>query len=312
MPVTSERYAVGLARAFGGAVIFAIPLLMTMEMWSLGFTMGRGRLLLFVAINFAILVGLSYFAGFEKTFSWKEDALDAFAAFGVGVITSAAMLALFGVITLDMTWSEIVGKVALQSVPASLGAMLGRKQLGAEQDTGAEEERKREAGYGGELFLMLAGALFLAFNVAPTEEMILIAFQMTPRHALVLGAASIVLLHVFVYTVGFSGQESRPEGGDVSVDLSALHSGRLRHCSPGEPVRALDVWAYGRRGSGADRDDGRGARVPGRPGGRDRQAGDLRRLWIETRRSPTSAAQSPKHGRHGLNGLRPASAFCLR
>ena len=148
LPETNKAYAIGLARAFGGAIIFAIPLLMTMEMWSLGFTMGRGRLLLFLAINFAILVGLSYFAGFEKTFSWKEDALDAFAAFGVGAITSAAMLALFGVVTLDMTWSEIVGKVALQSVPASLGAMLGRKQLGAEQDTGAEEERKREAGYG--------------------------------------------------------------------------------------------------------------------------------------------------------------------
>ena len=157
-PETNKAYAIGLARAFGGAVIFAIPLLMTMEMWSLAFTMGRGRLLFFMTINFAVLVGLSYFAGFEKTFSWKDDALDAFAAFGVGVITSTAILAMFAVITSDMTWSEIVGKVALQSVPASLGAMLGRKQLGAEQDTGAEDERKREAGYGGELFQMLAGS----------------------------------------------------------------------------------------------------------------------------------------------------------
>ncbi len=242
-PETNKAYAIGLARAFGGAVIFAIPLLMTMEMWSLGFTMGRGRLLLFVAINFAILVGLSYFAGFEKTFSWKDDALDAFAAFGVGVITSAAMLALFGVVTLDMTWSEIVGKVALQSVPASLGAMLGRKQLGAEQDTGAEDERKREAGYRGELFLMLAGALFLAFNVAPTEEMILIAFQMTPWHALVLGAASIVLLHVFVYTVGFSGQESRPEGGTF---LSTFLHFTLAGYGIALLVSLYVLWTFGR------------------------------------------------------------------
>jgi putative integral membrane protein (TIGR02587 family) len=242
-PETNKAYAIGLARAFGGAVIFAIPLLMTMEMWSLGFTMSRGRLLLFLAINFAILVGLSYFAGFEKTFSWKDDALDAFAAFGVGVITSAAMLALFGVVTLDMTWSEIVGKVALQSVPASLGAMLGRKQLGAEQDTGAEDERKREAGYGGELFLMLAGALFLAFNVAPTEEMILIAFQMTPWHALVLGAASIVLLHVFVYTVGFSGQESRPEGGTF---LSTFLHFTLAGYGIALLVSLYVLWTFGR------------------------------------------------------------------
>jgi putative integral membrane protein (TIGR02587 family) len=211
---TSEKeYAAGLARAFGGALIFSVPLLMTMEMWYLGFYMDRGRLLLFIAVNFALLVGLSYFAGFEKTFNWREDLMDALAAFGVGIITSAAFLALFAVITVEMTWSEVVGKVALQSVPASIGAMLGRKQLGADQDTAAEEERKREAGYLGELFLMLVGALFLAFNVAPTEEMILIAFQMTPWHALTLGAVSLALLHVVVYAVGFSGQESRPEDG---------------------------------------------------------------------------------------------------
>lgn len=213
LPETNKDYAIGLARAFGGAILFAVPLLMTMEMWWLGFSMGRGRLLLFMALNFVILVGLSYFAGFEKTFSWREDVIDALAAFGVGLVTSALMLALLAVITLDMTWNEIIGKVALQSVPASIGAMLGSKQLGAEQDIGAEEERKQEAGYGGELFLMVAGALFLAFNVAPTEEMILIAFQMSPLHALALGGASIFLLHVFVYAVGFSGQESRPEGG---------------------------------------------------------------------------------------------------
>jgi putative integral membrane protein (TIGR02587 family) len=213
VPETNKDYAIGLGRAFGGAVIFAIPLLMTMEMWWLGFSMEPGRLLLFMSINVAILIGLSYFAGFEKTFSWKEDAMDAFAAFGVGMLTSTTMLALLAVITFDMTWSEIVGKVALQSVPASIGAMLGRKQLGGGQDTRAEEERKAEAGYGGELFLMLAGALFMAFNVAPTEEMILIAYQMSPWHTLALGVLSIVLLHVLVYTVGFSGQESRPEGG---------------------------------------------------------------------------------------------------
>src|SRR5688572_3367972 len=103
---------------------------MTMEMWWLGFSMSRSRLLLFVAINFAILVGLSYFAGFEKTFSWKDDFMDALAAFGVGVVASAALLALFAVVAFDMTWSEITGKIALQSVPASFGAMLGRKQLG--------------------------------------------------------------------------------------------------------------------------------------------------------------------------------------
>jgi putative integral membrane protein (TIGR02587 family) len=240
---TNKDYAIGLSRAFGGAVIFAIPLLMTMEMWWLGFSMEPGRLLLFMSINVAILIGLSYFAGFERTFSWKEDAMDAFAAFGVGILTSAAMLALLAVITFDMTWGEIVGKVALQSVPASIGAMLGRKQLGGGQDTQAEEERKAEAGYGGELFLMLAGALFLALNVAPTEEMILIAYQMSPWHTLALGFLSIILLHVLVYTVGFSGQESRPEGGTF---LSTFFHFTLAGYGIALLISFYVLWTFGR------------------------------------------------------------------
>jgi putative integral membrane protein (TIGR02587 family) len=240
---TNKDYALGLSRAFGGAVIFAIPLLMTMEMWWLGFSMEPGRLLLFMSINFSILIGLSYFAGFERTFSWKEDAMDAFAAFGVGILTSAAMLALLAVITFDMTWGEIVGKVALQSVPASIGAMLGRKQLGGGQDTQAEEERKAEAGYGGELFLMLAGALFLALNVAPTEEMILIAYQMSPWHILALGFLSIILLHVLVYTVGFSGQESRPEGGTF---LSTFFHFTLAGYGIALLISFYVLWTFGR------------------------------------------------------------------
>jgi len=240
---TSERYSVGLARAFGGAILFAIPLMMTMEMWSLGFSMGRIRLLLFVAINLVILVGLSYFAGFEKTFRWRDDVMDALAAVGVGMMASAAILALFAVITLEMTWSEIVGKIALQSVPASIGAMLGRKQLGPNQDVDAEQERKREAGYGGELFLMLSGALFLAFNVAPTEEMILIAFQMTPWHGLGLGVTSVALLHAFVYSLGFSGQESHPEGGTPTSTF-------LRFTLAGYGIALLVslyvLWTFGR------------------------------------------------------------------
>jgi putative integral membrane protein (TIGR02587 family) len=121
--------------------------------------------------------------------------------------------------------------------------MLGRKQLGTGQDTGAEEERKREAGYGGELFLMLAGALFLAFNVAPTEEMILIAYQMTPWHGLALGVASIAVLHIFVYALGFSGQESPPEGGSFAQTF--LHF-TLAGYGIALLVSVYVLWTFGR------------------------------------------------------------------
>jgi uncharacterized membrane protein len=99
--MTSNRYTIGLSRAFSGAMILGIPLLMTIEMWSLGFSMGCSRLLLTMLI-FAVLVGLSYVSGFEKAFRMNEQVMDTFAAFGVGVITCALLLVL-AVFTLDMT-----------------------------------------------------------------------------------------------------------------------------------------------------------------------------------------------------------------
>lgn len=207
----NRAYAVGLARAAGGAIIFSLPLLMTMEMWFLGFYMDRARLLLFLVLNFALLVVLSRFVGFEPTSTLRDDVLDTFAAYGVAVLASAVILILFGILTLDMTWSEWAGKIAVQSIPASFGAMLARQQMSQGGNDADQEEVEREAGYAGQLFLMVAGALFLAFNVAPTEEMILIGFKMTPWHAIGLVLLSILLLHAFVYTVGFAGQEEAPE-----------------------------------------------------------------------------------------------------
>ena len=206
----NRDYAIGLARAVGGAIIFSLPLLMTMEMWFLGFYMDRTRLLLFLILNFGILVMLSRFVGFEPTSGLLDDILDAFAAYGVAVITSAVILILFGIVTWEMSWPEWTGKIAVQSVPASFGAMLARHQMMSGNDDHQEEMEER-AGYAGQLFLMMAGALFLAFNVAPTEEMILIGFKMTPWHAIALILFSILLLHAFVYTVGFAGQEESPE-----------------------------------------------------------------------------------------------------
>jgi putative integral membrane protein (TIGR02587 family) len=203
------NFARGVGRAFAGAVLFSFPLLMTMEMWQLGFYVSRLRLALFIAVTLPLLFGLSYYSGFEKTESRGEDAEDAFIAFGVAFIASTLMLGLFGIITPQMPIGEVVGKIGIQCVPASIGAIVASKQLHArDRDTDEEEGR---VNYAGELFLMAAGALFIAFNVAPTEEMVLIAYTMTPWHAVALALITIVMLHGFVYTVGFAGQEERPD-----------------------------------------------------------------------------------------------------
>lgn len=198
-----EGYARGLARACAGALIFGFPLLMTMEMWELGFHMDRFRLGLFVGVTAAVVFGLSRFAGFRDDTTVADDALDALAALLVGFVASAALLGIMGLIGPHMALREAIGMVAVQAAPASMGAILANKQLQQGAYRNAKEDR---AGYLGQLFLMAAGALFFAFNVAPTEEMILIGFKMTPWHAVALVLMSLLALHALVFTVGFAGQ----------------------------------------------------------------------------------------------------------
>jgi putative integral membrane protein (TIGR02587 family) len=203
-------FLVGLARAFGGAILFALPLLMTNEMWALGVTMGEARLALFLGLMLPVLGGLAYYAGFEESFGWQDFVLHALVAYAVAVIAAVAALLLLGVLGPATSADEAVRTVALQAIPASVGAMLARSQLGA-QDEEQEEERRRDS-YGGALFLATVGALFLAFNVAPTEEVVLIAQMMSGWHAVALAVASLLMMHAFVYAVEFRGQRAIAEG----------------------------------------------------------------------------------------------------
>jgi len=203
-----RRYLLATARALAGATIFAFPLLMTMEMWWLGFHMDPFRLALFLLLALPMLAGLSFFSGFEDTFSWRDDVMDALTAFGIGFVASAALLLLFGVIGPGQPWPEIIGKIAVQSVPAAIGGVVARRQLGEDCD---QESHLRRAGYPGVLFVMAMGALFLAFNVAPTEEMMLISFRMSPWQILGLALLSVLALHAFVYALGFTGQAEPPD-----------------------------------------------------------------------------------------------------
>ena len=203
----NRKFAIGLARAFGGAIIFSLPLLMTMEMWWLGSYISDLRLAVFVVLNIPLLIALSHYIGFEDTFGFKDDLLDAFVAYGVAFVAASVALLLFGIIESGLPIDQIAGRVAIQAVPGSIGAMLAQSEFGAER-----KKTDRVKTYNDELFIMAVGALFLALNVAPTEEMVLIAQQMTDWHALALALASLIIMHAFVFSSEPVGAVSIPEG----------------------------------------------------------------------------------------------------
>ncbi|MCY1560265.1 putative integral membrane protein [compost metagenome] len=90
---------------------------------------------------------------------------------------------------------------------------------------------------------MAVGALFLAFNVAPTEEMLLIAAGLSSWGAIALVAASIAAMHSFVYAVAFRGS---PEDHRHASAWSVLMRFTVTGYALTLAVSASMLWTFGR------------------------------------------------------------------
>jgi uncharacterized membrane protein len=133
--VAERAFYLALARAFGGAVLFALPLLMTMEMWWLGFLIRPERLALFLLLAIPLLWTLAWLAGFREDVSWRDALVDGGIAYLVGILAAAAVL----LVCLYVLWTfgrldGVPPHVALQLVlvlgfPGALGAATARLVL---------------------------------------------------------------------------------------------------------------------------------------------------------------------------------------
>ncbi|WP_298456876.1 TIGR02587 family membrane protein [uncultured Cellulomonas sp.] len=232
----SSHLARGLGRAFGGALLFALPLFMTMEMWQLGAGMGRGRLVLLCLLTVVLTYVLERHLGLRGDEGARPLAsvVDTAIALAAGVAAAAVVLALLAVLTPISTMEETVAVVALCGLPATIGASFARSQLGS------QGHRRRGDGYRRELFLMAAGATVFAANVAPTEEIVLLAGRMEPVRTLGLVGLELVLMHVFVYAVDFKGGSSGRGFGRVFLLYTVV--GYVLACA----VSAYLLWSFGR------------------------------------------------------------------
>ena len=232
----------GIFRGFGGALLFALPMLLTMEMWWLGFYVYRWRLVLMLVLAIPLLIGLAHYSGIRSASNWRQDAVDGMTAYSIGVITAAATLPIIGVITIDMPWREIVGKIMVVAPISAFGAILARSQLGGGGQK-SKEQRKEQSSYWAELFFVAAGAFYLGSNVAATQDMTLIAYKMTGWHAVALLVVEVLIMHTFLYGMEFS---AAPEVARGTPWWSIM----IRFTMPGLVVAlivaAYLLWTFGR------------------------------------------------------------------
>lgn len=191
-------------RGVAGAVILGLPLVYTQEVWLHGSTLRPHIILGLLAISFGLNLALSKFVGFERGRTQRplEDAL---VGFGCSFLLAAALLFLLERIEPSMAMENILGIIALTSIPTSLGFALGN----ALAPVGGGEGAEKMKGSSGTLLAAGAGAVVLSLNIAPTEEPILLAYQLDPIRLIGIVVVSLGLSLLIVFHADFGGAQSR-------------------------------------------------------------------------------------------------------
>jgi len=223
-------------RGIVGGLLFSLPLLYTMEVWWAGFTTHPLPMLIYVLATFTLLLGYNRYAGLRRSASPVEVAIDSVEEMGLGLVIAAVVLWLLGQIAADMPFSEIAGKIIVEAMTVAIGVSIGTAQLG-----GGEGEEKRDKGmqgeascsssspvplltennkeFGGQLTLALCGAMLFAANVAPTEEIIVIAIQTSAGRLLGLALFSMLLATLILFYSDFTGSQRFSQSRGIKTVL---------------------------------------------------------------------------------------------
>ncbi|MGB3495154.1 MAG: TIGR02587 family membrane protein [Elainellaceae cyanobacterium] len=214
-----------LLRGVAGSFLFGIPLLYTVEVWSIGSSADSSMLLVILGATFVMVWLLTQTEGFRRTLSLHplEALMESIEALGLGVVCAAIALIILRRIDLDTPLSETLGKLVFEGVPFSLGVALARSTLSHPQqrDRRRVSSSRRFASPSSlnlrdtlaDLDATLIGAIIIAFSIAPTEEVRLLSASLPPLWLLLLMATSLFSSYAIVFASGFGDRAERQQRG---------------------------------------------------------------------------------------------------
>ena len=205
-------------RAFAGAFIFGVPLLFTMEMWWIGEHGDARKLLALLGVALLANFGLAYAAGFKRETTFVSHVDEAVDAMAVGIAGAAIMLTILNQIRPGDPIGSIVGKIALQAVPLSIGASAanqvfteGRSRHGnGNGEQSGDDPMPAWQGLFSDVGATAIGGVFVGASIAPTDEIPMIAAALDYWHLIAVVAFSLLLSYGIVFASGFDLQ--RAEG----------------------------------------------------------------------------------------------------
>ncbi|HIK16356.1 MAG TPA: TIGR02587 family membrane protein [Leptolyngbyaceae cyanobacterium M33_DOE_097] len=212
-----------LIRGASGGFLFGIPLLYTMEVWWIGSSVQPPRILMAMLLTFAIIFLLNRTEGFRKVSDTNalNAAMDSIEAIAIGITCTGLILFLLREIDGRTPLAEMLGKLVYESIPFALGVALANQFLGDDRQSGRQPKKQNHhhrssnskqfnatlADIGGTLI----GATVIGFNIAPTDEVSMLATAVSGPWLLAVMIVSLIISYAIVFQAEFSNQDKREQ-----------------------------------------------------------------------------------------------------
>jgi putative integral membrane protein (TIGR02587 family) len=199
-----------------GAFLFGIPMLYTMEMWWIGQYAEDWKLLIFLLAAYIVGVLLYSFRLSGAKQRWRLSMERATGALAVGIVSAFVVLMVLNQIRWNTSLDAIAGMVVIQSVPLSIGASAARSLLAVDESKtreGAEDEQEQQGVWKAtfnDVGATLAGSIFIALPLAPTEEIPMLAAEMQYGHVVMLVLLTLFVTYTLVFESGFNPHQRQP------------------------------------------------------------------------------------------------------
>lgn len=233
------------ARGMAGGLMFSLPLLYTMEVWWTGFVAEPMRLVVYMGAIFVLLLGYNHYAGLHHDACWSEVVIDSVEEMGLGLLVAALVLFLLGQLETDMSAYEIIGKITVEAMTVAIGISVGTSQLGGGDNGakgGAEASVKQDVTFGGQIAIASCGAMLFAANVAPTEEIIMIATETRIEKLVGLAGLSLLLTALILYYIEFTGSTQYVH----TTGIASVVVGTVVTYAVALIISAAVLWFFGR------------------------------------------------------------------
>ena len=203
----------------GALLVVGLSFFYTMETWWGGWRLPLPYLLAYGFVGLAVVSVITQNVGFreEEEHHQQRNRFRVVTNFTELVLQSFVVaygvLLVFGIIDLGDSPSQMVRLGLIQVVPLGFGAALSNQLLSESEGSVSETRFPRN------IALFTLGAAFVAFPVAVTQEMELMAVHAGWTRLAVLVVLSLLVVHLVLHELEFRGHSARVEGRPEWVQL---------------------------------------------------------------------------------------------